>query len=133
MRFAILHAAGRDVALAALGVLALASGELRAQPRDEFHWLGEINKASTVMLVEERIVPNEVGVRIAEALRKVVADGNKSGARRPGDYLEFERLLIGAGGPDVTRVHSGRSRQDIKGTIRRLFMRDDLLLAFERL
>ena len=30
-------------------------------------------------------------------------------------------------------MHSGRSRQDIKGTVRRLFMREDLLLAFERL
>lgn len=62
-----------------------------------------------------------------------MSDGEKPGATRPGDYLDFEQLLIKAGGPDVTRVHSGRSRQDIKGTIRRVFMREDLLVAFERL
>ena len=51
----------------------------------------------------------------------------------PGTISSFEQLLMAVGGPDVTRVHSGRSRQDIKGTVRRLFMREDLLLAFEKL
>ena len=107
--------------------------DLKGQQRDEFYWLGEINKASAVMLAEQGIVPKDVATHIADAVTAVIADGDKPGAVRPGDYLEFEQLLIAVAGPDVTRVHSGRSRQDIKGTVRRLFMREDLLLAFDRL
>ncbi len=117
------------VACALLGLTVRAS----AQTRDEFHFLGEINKASAVMLVEQGIVPRGLGGRIATGIATVLADGARPGASRPGDYLDFEQLLITVGGPDMTRVHSGRSRQDIKGTVRRLFLRDDLLLAFERL
>jgi argininosuccinate lyase len=113
--------------------IVLAVTHLRAQPSDEFYWLGEINKASAVMLAEQGVVPKEVAARIADAVATVASAAGQPGAQRPGDYLEVERLLIAVGGPEVTRVHSGRSRQDIKGTVRRLFMREDLLLAFERL
>ena len=106
---------------------------VQAQSRDEFYWLGEINKASAVMLTEERVIPGGLSAEIARALTTVLANGNQPGAPRPGDYLDFEQLLIAVGGPDVTRVHSGRSRQDIKGTIRRFLMRADLLDAFEQL
>ena len=85
------------------------------------------------MLLEQGIVPKNLSADIANALATVLANADKAGAARPGDYLEFEQLLIAVGGPDVTRVHSGRSRQDIKGTIRRLFMREALLRAFEKL
>lgn len=112
---------------------ALPAAELRAQQRDEFYWLGEINRASSVMLLEQGVVPKELSADIATALATVLANHDKPGATRPGDYLEFEQLLIAAGGPEVTRVHSGRSRQDIKGTVRRLFMREALLRAFEGL
>ncbi len=105
--------------------------EAVATPPDAFYWLGEINKASAVMVVEQSIVPASLGAHIAEAITKVIAAGNLPNAPRPDDYLILEAALIEAGGPDVTRVHSGRSRQDISATFGRLFLRGDLLAVLE--
>ena len=85
------------------------------------------------MVVEQGIVPAALGARIAEAIAQVIAAGQQPNAPRPGDYLALETALIEAGGPDVTRVHSGRSRQDIGATSGRLFLRNDLLATFESL
>jgi argininosuccinate lyase len=102
-------------------------------PHDPFYWLGEINKASAVMVVERGIVPALLGGKIADAIRSVLADGERPGAARSGNYLIVEEALIKHGRPDVTRLHAGRSRQDISATIQRLAMREDLLDAFDKL
>jgi argininosuccinate lyase len=94
---------------------------------DNFHFLGEMNKASTVMVVETKIVPPDLGARIASAVDQVIKDGNQPGGKRPGDYLQYEPLILAIAGPDGSRMHSGRSRQDILSTNRRLMQRERAL------
>jgi len=118
--------------LAAAGLPAMIA-PAAAEQHDPFYWLGEINKASAVMVVERGIVPKPLGTGIADAVRRVLAAGERPGAVRSGNYLIVEEALIRIGGSEVTRLHSGRSRQDIGATIQRLAMREDLLKAYENL
>ncbi|KQN75117.1 lyase family protein [Devosia sp. Leaf64] len=120
---------------AALTIAMLTSTSLQAQdaPQDSFYWLSEMNKASTVMVVETGIVPADLGVTIADAVAQVIEDQSVEGAARSGDYLQVEPLLIEIGGPDVTRMHSGRSRQDIGSTSERLFQREAVLQLLQAL
>ena len=104
-----------------------------AAPRDRFFWMSEINKASAVMVVARGIVPKPLGAKIFDAINRVNAAGDAPGAVRSGDYLVVEKDLMAAGGPDISRLHSGRSRQDIGSTTQRLITRDDFLDAFEKL
>ncbi len=112
----------------ALGLAAPALAQDKTKnPHDNFYWLGEFNKASTVMVAEQGIVPKTLAGRIARGVAQVIADGDKPGAKRPGDYLQLEPLIIAVAGPDATRMHSGRSRQDILATTRRVMLRERVL------
>ena len=68
------------LALAASAVAAPAAGPYR----DEFYWLGEINKASTVMLVEQGVLARPLGQTIAGAIDKVIKEGDEPNAARRG-------------------------------------------------
>ncbi|GJE37951.1 argininosuccinate lyase [Methylobacterium persicinum] len=94
---------------------------------DTFARIDEINRASLVMTVETGIVPRALGRTIAKALDQVAADAAQSGAKRPDDYLKVEPLITAIAGPDATRMHAGRSRQDIIPTVLKLEQRDRLL------
>ena len=90
-------------------------------PRDNFYWLGQINKASDIINTDEKLLTKEEGRRFAAAIQKVLDDGNKKGAERPTVFL------IKAGGPDITKIHAGRSSQDMLTTVSILMQREQLL------
>ena len=100
-------------------------------------WLDEINKASIVMLAETGIVPKDVAARIAKGIAQLI-ENEKTGAnnttpRVSADYLDYEPRLIALAGPEASRLHTGRSRQDLASTIARMNLRDGILKTTEAL
>jgi argininosuccinate lyase len=96
-------------------------------------FLDQINKACIVMLAEAGIVPQAVAARIAGGIAQVIeqmsAQAKDSAPRRSADYLDYEPRLVAVVGADASRLHSGRSRQDIASTIARMNLRDGVLQA----
>ena len=90
-------------------------------------FLDQINKASIVMLAETGIVPRPIAAAIARGIARVIAQERTSSPRRSADYLDYEPRLAAVAGPDASRLHTGRSRQDIASTIARMNLRDGLL------
>jgi argininosuccinate lyase len=106
---------------------------VRAQSHDDFHHLGEINKASIVMLAEEGLVPAGLAAEIAAGIERVIEEQDEAGAARSSNYLDFEASLLEVAGPEASRLHTGRSRQDIGSTFRRMGLREALLDSYESL
>ena len=96
-------------------------------------FLDRINQASIVMLDEAGIVPHAIAGRIAKAIAQVIAQERGSPSPRSADYLEYEPRLLAVAGPDASRLHTGRSRQDIASAIARMNLRDGLLQECEAL
>jgi len=90
-------------------------------------WLDEINKASIVMLAETGIVPRDVAGRIARGIALVIENERTGEKRTSADYLDYEPRLIAVAGQEASRLHTGRSRQDLASTIARMNLRDGLL------
>lgn len=105
----------------------------KGTPRDQFFWLGEINKATAVINTDEGLLDKAKAPKIAAGIVKVMEDGAKPGAKRPFRVIEFEPLLISAAGQDVTLLHAGRSSQDMFATYRAAIMRDNLLSLADEL
>jgi len=96
-------------------------------------FLDQINKASIVMLHESGLVPAAMAARIAGGIEQLIAREREQGAQRSADYLDYEPRLIAIVGQDASRLHTGRSRQDIGATIARMSLRDGLLREYEAL
>ncbi|HEY2596048.1 MAG TPA: lyase family protein, partial [Chloroflexota bacterium] len=71
--------------------------------------------------------------RIASATRQLIERESLPGARRSHDYLDFERELLAAVGPEGSWLHVGRSRQDMLSTGVSLWLRAVYLAFFEEL
>ncbi|MBN9451921.1 MAG: argininosuccinate lyase [Bosea sp.] len=127
--------------LAAALLLAAASLPAHAQQptppkepvRDEFFWLGEINKASTVINAEQGLLDRALAPKLAQGIAKVIEAGNQPGARRPSTVITFEPLMIKEAGVEVTLIHAGRSSQDMHATYRAAIMRERLLTLADQL
>jgi argininosuccinate lyase len=98
---------------------------------DDFDRLVQINKASLVMLVEQRLVPEDLARTIARGIEQVDLEQRETASKRSSNYLDFEARLVEIAGPEASRLHTGRSRQDIGSTYRRMALRDALLDTFE--
>lgn len=103
------------------------TGAACEQIRDEFFWLGQINKASDVINTEEGLLTREQGQRFATAIDEVIKCGNLPGAKRPKSVITFEPLLIEKGGQEITMLHAGRSSQDMLTSIGYIMMREEML------
>ena len=113
--------------------LCVAGVGAQTQPRDEFYWLGQINKASVVVNAQQGLLQPQQAKLIAHSLEQVLAEGQKDPARRPRTVITFEPLLIRAGGQEVTLLHAGRSSQDMHATYRAAILRDETLQIYEQL
>jgi argininosuccinate lyase len=88
------------------------------------HW---INKASIVMLSETGIIAPALAAKIARGIAAVIERDRASAPQRSADYLDYEPRLIAEVGPEASRLHTGRSRQDLSSTIARMNLRAGLL------
>ncbi len=91
---------------------------------DFFCYLAEANRASLVMLSDERLVTQGQAQAIAAAMMQLRAEQDAEGAERAANYLPYEERLIELAGEEAADLHLGRSRQDLHGVVRRMLVRD---------
>jgi len=115
------------------GVVTQDATSALARAQDQFYWLGRINMASTVMLLEEGIIPERLARPIAEGVQYSIVQAREPGGRRPTDVLQVERIISDKAGADATLIHSGRSRQDMGAAVRAMRLRRAVLDSGEAL
>ncbi len=92
-----------------------------------YHYQVQQHKAQVIMLREEKLISDTLAHQLAHAIRE--ADRETIAEVKPlrEDYAAFERRLIAKIGPQASRLHTGRSNNDMGATSERLFLRDDAL------
>lgn len=101
--------------------------------RDGFYWLDRLNRASLVMMSEQEILTSEQVNNIAMSLDQLYEDAAAEGANRPSSYSGMEPALIAIGGPEVSRLHTGRSTWDTGAVRARMQQREMLLELYGNL
>jgi argininosuccinate lyase len=98
-----------------------------AKARDQFYWLGRINMATTVMTVEEGVVPAALSKQIADGVAHSISQADQPGGKKPTDVLQIEKIITDKVGPEASLIHAGRSRQDMLASVRVMRLRDEVL------
>ena len=94
--------------------------------RDEFFWLGQMNKATVVTNTRLGLLSTDLAKKAAVGIQTVL-DSGVDPENRVKRVIQFEPKLIAAAGPEVTVIHVGRSSQDMHSTYRSAMMRDHVL------
>ena len=95
--------------------------------RDEFYWLGQMNKATIIANSAGALLTPQLARTAALALKEVIESG-KDPANRVKRVIDFEpKLIAAAGTSEVTEIHVGRSSQDMHSTFRAAIMRDEVI------
>lgn len=118
---------GKTLSLAAFAAALTLTGMTEAAKRDNFFWLGQINKATAVINTEEHLLTQEQGHRFAQGIEAVLEQGERPDGARPYLVITFEPLLIKAAGSEITKLHAGRSSQDMLTTVSLAMQREQLL------
>jgi argininosuccinate lyase len=92
-----------------------------------YRYLIQQNKAQAVMLAEEGLIERPEARQIARTLRETDELNRKDPAKLNANYLVLEEQLIRGMGAAASKIHVGRSRNDLGTTSERLVMREDLL------
>jgi argininosuccinate lyase len=79
------------------------------------------------MLVEQKLVPKGLAKDIADGISTIDTEQEASGSDRSSNYLNFEARLLEIATINASRLHTGRSRQGIGSTLRRMVLREALL------
>ena len=95
--------------------------------RDEFYWLGQINKACIISNCVEGLLDKALAKKTARALQAVLDDATTEN-KRVKRVIDFEpRMIEAAASADITALHIGRSSQDMHATYRLAILRDNAL------
>lgn len=102
-----------------------------------FNYMSQVNMAHVIMLAEEKIIHREDAKKILTVQKEIEELGVEEfpiDLQYGSLYLQFESYFIDKLGEDVAgKMHTGRSRADLHGTIARLFTKDKLLFVIEKL
>ena len=98
---------------------------------DELRWISTVDLAHLVMLTERKLISRYDAATLVRHIHTLRADNFRPLYGRPmprGLYLAYEQHLVEALGARVGgRLHTGRSRNDLKATITAMRLRAELV------
>jgi argininosuccinate lyase len=92
-----------------------------------------MDMATTLAALKTGIITRVQARAIAKGIDSLALWGSETPDDRPSDYLDVQSRLVELVGPDATRMHAGRSRQDMLATLHRFLLRDRVFAVYESL